>query len=353
MTEWVLANHFTQIMESLASGVLAVDASRRILLANRAACLHLGLAENDLPAGSHCSDTPIPEPFRTAIFDVMEKKQALTRREVLLTLDNGTRREIGFSASLLGTPEAFGGAVFLFVDMTERRALERAAEVNRQLAQVGELTAGVVHELRNPLMVIGGNAELLQRVIPPENPGRRNLDAILKETKVLERLVAQFLGFARPFEIEWSPCRAQSIVDRTIAVCQSAANAKSVALHSRVVPPGFVFMGDENKFPQVLINITGNAIDAVPQGGEVILAARREDSDAVFEITDNGPGIHLNPAEDIFRPFFSRKEGGTGLGLAICQRIVTAHKGTISFANRPEGGARFVVRLPLGMGDQS
>ena len=78
--------------------------------------------------------------------------------------------------------------------------------------------------------------------------------------------------------------------------------------------------------------------------------ARRDGSDAVFEVLDNGPGIHLKPGEDIFKPFFSRKEGGTGLGLAICHRIVTAHKGTVTFCNKPGGGARFVVRLPLGEG---
>ncbi len=348
MAEWVLANHYEQIMESLTSGVLAVDASGRILLANRAAGLHLGLQEGDLHAGMACDASPIPEPFRAIMREVLQHREPATRREIVLTQQDDSPKEIGLTASMLTGPHGFGGAVFLFVDMTERRALERAAELNRQLAQIGELTAGVVHELRNPLAVIGGNAELLQRRIQPDDAGRRHVDAIHEEAKALERLVAQFLGFAKPFELDRAPCKAQALVERILTVCGPNADRKSIVLRAPIASGDFLFDCDENKLLQALANIVGNAIDAVPTGGKVSVLAGQDGSDAMFEVLDNGPGIHLKPDEDIFKPFFSRKEGGTGLGLAICHRIVTAHKGTITFYNIPDGGARFVIRLPLG-----
>lgn len=347
MTEWVISNHFEQIMESLASGVLAIDAGGQILTVNRAACLHLGLAEDALSAGTALSVSSIPEAFRASLLEVFQRREPEVRREIVLAQPDGTRKEIGFTASLLKTPEEFGGMVFLFVDMTERRALERAAELNRQLAQIGELTAAVVHELRNPLAVIRGNTELLQRKITTGRPERRNLDAIYEETKTLERLVAQFLGFAKPFELDRALVSAQEVAARTVTACQPNAGRKSVVLHACTAGGDVRFSADAHRLFQALANIVNNAIDAVPPGGEVWVSTSRENGDAVFEVLDNGPGIHLQPGEDIFEPFFSRKENGTGLGLAICHRIVTAHKGVVTFGNRSEGGAWFVVRIPL------
>jgi signal transduction histidine kinase len=102
---------------------------------------------------------------------------------------------------------------------------------------------------------------------------------------------------------------------------------------------------------QVIVNIVNNAIEAVSDGGQVTLAVRQEGSDMVFDVADNGPGIHLQPGEDLLKPFFSKKESGTGLGLAICHRIVTAHGGVITYGDRDEGGARFSVRLPIQSGN--
>lgn len=353
MGEWVLANHFDQIMEDLTSGVLAIDAAGGILLANRASCIHLGLPEGALHAGMPFNDSPIPEAFRNIMDDVLRHRAPMTRREVAIRDQDNLPREIGLTASLLTEPNGFGGAVFLFVDMTERRALERAAESNRQLAQIGELTAGVVHELRNPLAVISGNAELLQRRIAPDDPSWRHVEAIREETRNLERLASHFLGFAKPFQLDWMPCKAQILMERSVAACRPHADRKKVTVKTDLPAGDFEFQADENKLVQALANIVGNALDAVAVGGDVSVLARQEDFEAVFEVSDNGPGVHLKPEEDVFKPFFSHKEGGTGLGLAICRRIVTAHQGTVMFCNKPDGGARFVVRLPLGEGNQA
>lgn len=342
--------HFEQIIESLTSGVIAVDKTGEVLVANSAASQHLEVPHKELAKGRLLLDSAVPAPFLERIRFVLEAQEPLTRQEIILTQPDGEKREIGLSASLLKTRGRFGGAVFLFVDMTERRTLERAAELNRQLAQIGELTAGVVHELRNPLSVISGMAELLQRRIEPDDPRRRNTDTIVSEARRMGQSIAQFLGFARPFDLEPEHCRPEDIAGRVEQLCQNAAKRKNVTLTFQHRPPLPVMRADPGKLSQALANIVANAIDAVDGGGHVTMATSREEADIVFEITDNGPGIHIQPGEDLFKPFFTKKESGTGLGLAICHRIVSAHAGTVGYGNCDEGGARFVVRVPIEKG---
>jgi PAS domain S-box-containing protein len=341
---------YEQIFDSLSSGIIAFDDQGVITLVNRAAREHLGVSSESLRKGMRLDDLLLVKPFVKALHGVLSTHQPVSRKEVIVPLPDGGKKEIGFSASLLQGPRAFNGAVFIFVDMTERRGLERAAEVNRQLAQIGELTAGVVHELRNPLSVISGTTELLQRKIEPEDPRYRNVATIFNETKQLERLIGQFLGFAKPFELELSDCRPQAIAERVFALAEPRAEAKRVTVEGRIDPQLPEMKADGDRLAQALVNIVNNAVEVVPEGGRVAMNVRREQGDIVFEITDNGPGIQLRPGEDLFKPFFSRKEGGTGLGLAIAHRIVTAHAGTIAYDNRDEGGACFTVRIPIERG---
>ena len=338
---------YEQIVNSLTSGVIAFDGNGVVIMVNQTAREHLGVAEDQLRKGMRLDDLLLIKPFVEVVQSVMTTHQAVSRREIVLTHPDGAKHEIGFSVSLLAGPHAFNGAVVLFVDMTERRVLERAAELNRQLAQIGELTAGVVHELRNPLQVISGMAELLQRRTPPDDKRCKNINAIANETKNLERLISQFLGFAKPFHPEMAACQPETIVDRALALCRPRAEEKHVAPTKEIGEALPEMHADADMMAQVIVNIVNNAIDAVADGGSVTVSARRDGLEMVFDVTDNGPGIHLEPGEDLLKPFFSRKEGGTGLGLAICHRIVTAHAGSITYGDRDEGGAWFSVRLPI------
>lgn len=341
---------YEQILDSLASGVIAFDADGVVVLVNHAARQHLGVSQEQLAKGMRLEDLLLVKPFVKAIHGVMRMHQPVSRQEIVVPQPDGSKRELGFSASLIEGPQDFNGAVFLFVDMTERRNLERAAELNRQLAQIGELTAGVVHELRNPLQVISGMAELLQRKTVADDSRLRHIDAIISETKGLERLVSQFLGFAKPFEPEITVCSVRTIIERAMELCKPRFEAKHIVLESHVEAAMPDIHADGNMLSQVIVNIVNNAIDAVSEGGCVTVAARREGPDILMEVTDNGPGIHLKPGEDLFQPFFSRKESGTGLGLAICHRIVTAHAGCITYGNNETVGASFVVRVPIQKG---
>lgn len=341
---------YEQIVNSLGSGVIALDPLGRIIMANPAAATYLDVGSSALAPGTSLADVPNAEPLATVLLEVIESGQSISRHEVTLALPNGIVKQIGMSASVHTEREALNGIIVLFTDMTERIRLERSAELNRQLAALGELTAGVVHELRNPVSIISGMAELLIRKIDPEDDRMNAAQTILRETADLERLISQFLGFARPFELQRGKCTADAIVDRTVQLCARRAEMKGVNLQGHC-PANIRIHADLYRVAQALSNIANNAIEAVPPKGNVVIRVYPEESEVLFEIEDNGPGITLQPGEDVFRPFFTKKEGGTGLGLTIAHRIIAAHDGTVSFDKCDGGGTCFQVRLPRASSD--
>lgn len=338
-----------QVIDSLASGIVTVGPDGAVVLANRAACAHLGLDPQQLRPGLLIADSPQIKHMAALFEEVAATRRPLSRREITLTLDDGASKEIGLSATPLEGTEGLAGVVFLFTDMTERRKIERAAELNRQLAALGELTAGVVHEIRNPLSVISAMSELLMRKLGPDDPRTASVETIFKEAANIEKSISLFLGFARPYDVTPARCAPDAIVERAVQLCARRAQKKEVALET-VLEPGLPEMqADVGRTAQALANIVNNGIDAAGPGGRVVLTVTRRHDDIRFEIDDTGPGIQAPPDEDLFKPFYTRKEGGTGLGLAIVHRIITAHGGSVRYSNRDEGGAHFEVSLPIGV----
>ncbi|MFA6242413.1 MAG: ATP-binding protein [Candidatus Hydrogenedentales bacterium] len=343
----MMSDVFREILDSLGSGVIAVDDEGVVTAVNPAARAHLRLSETELKQGVRIDGLPHLAPLAEVWNEVHAMCKPIARREILLSLGEETKKQIGLSVSLVSGNKPFNGAVFLFTDMTERRRQERSAELNRQLAALGELTAGVVHELRNPVSVISGMAELLMRKTDQNDDRHGTAKVIFNEAAALERSISQFLGFARPFELQMATCSVDDIVQRSVQLCRRRAMGKDVSVEAAVAPTLPLVRADVYRMAQALSNVLNNAIEAAPEGGFAIIEAYQQNDDIVFEIADNGPGIALGSGEDLFTPFFTKKEGGTGLGLSIAHRIVTAHKGTIQHTNQREGGARFVVRIPI------
>lgn len=336
---------YEQIIMSLASGVIAVDQEGVIVLTNPAARMQLGVPEDLLYAGAKIATLPGLAHFGTLLEEIKTNGRPMARREISLDTSGG-RRTVGMSAYPLQGPSDFNGAIFLFMDLSEIRRLEQAAELNRQLAQVGELTAGIVHELRNPISVISGMGELLARQLGEAPPFQRRALAIVKEASQVEQLIGQFLSFSRPFEIEKTHCSAEEVVDRARQLCQKLAHDKGVTIETAVSAACGQLELDSGKIAQALANLLRNGIEVSPSGTAVRLAAHEGNGEVVFCVQDSGTGIHLKPGEDPFTPFFSRKEGGTGLGLSIVHRIVTAHRGKIQYGNVESSGALFEIHIP-------
>lgn len=339
------STYHEQIVASMTSGVMCVDKSGTVVTVNPAARRILGLDLESLFPGSPLEKTRGLHTFAELLGELSMTLEPVSRREFEQQTPRG-KRILGATCSLLEGPETFNGVIFVFSDITMVRELERAATLNRQLAQIGELTAGVVHELRNPLSVITGMAELLTRGLEsdPKLHGRAN--TIVEEAVHLEKLISKFLSFAKPFDVERSPCAPISLVARATQLCDRLATERGVTMRrscSDNLPPIFV---DQSKMSQAISNLIRNAIEAMKGGGTVMVSVRPDDDAVSFTVSDTGPGIHLEEGEDLFSPFFSKKADGTGLGLSIVHRIVSAHGGTVRFENRDEGGAAFIVSVP-------
>lgn len=340
-------HYYEQIIASLTSGVVACDARGRVITANPAARAVFEASPEQLGPGAALDELPAAAPLADIFEEVAESGASVSRRELVVDLSGGRSLEIGLSASLLSGPAEFNGVIFLFTDLTEWRRLEREAQLNSRLAALGELTAGVVHELRNPVSVISGWAELLVRRLPHGDERRAQAEAIVAEAEALERTVSQFLSFARPFDLTRSWCDPSELAQRAVAFCTRKALRKGVDV--RLECPGDLPLVhvDNNLMTHALANVLANAVDAVDDCGEAGLRVRVDASNLEFLIWDDGPGIPAEPGVNIFEPFFTQKEGGTGLGLTITHRTVTAHGGRVSFAAREDRGTQFTIVIPI------
>jgi signal transduction histidine kinase len=231
-----------------------------------------------------------------------------------------------------------------------REAQERLIQ-GEKLAAIGEMAASIAHELKNPLVSIGGFARRLSRTTTTGTPGHDAAERIVSEVSRLERMLADILAFSKQARICYSPCSLGEMVEDTLATMAIPLQEGGIRVDLRLTAADTTFMGDEQQIMQVLVNLFCNARDAMKQGG-VLEVAVEETSLAgrpalALSVSDTGVGIPLEVLHNIFNPFFTTKSGGTGLGLPIVHRIVENHCGKINVTNRLEGGARFQVVLPV------
>jgi len=227
------------------------------------------------------------------------------------------------------------------------RQVERDALQAERLAWVGQMAAGVAHEVRNPLMAI---KILIQAAADPhrESPFRsRDLAVIEQEIGRLERIVTGFLDFARPPTPDMKAADLTTLVDDGVAGLRARADLQGVTVVTDLSAAPAAVLADPNQLRQVVYNLVYNALDAQPGGGEVRVSAAAEGAVLELRVEDRGLGPPADLGDRIFDPFVSTKPTGVGLGLSICRRIVESHAGTIRVGARTGGGAVFTVRLPL------
>jgi signal transduction histidine kinase len=233
--------------------------------------------------------------------------------------------------------------------MEELQQTRRQAMAAERLAAVGELAAGIAHELRNPLTSVKLLVQTAQRQVRNESAGKQ-LQVVQQEIARLESIIQGLLDFARPPELHRVPHDLRTTVRRALNLVEGRAKQQGVAITEQSPDTPVTVDGDPEQLHQIFVNLLLNGIEAMPQGGTLDIVIQTNNGatkTCQVSIADTGTGIPQPVLERIFEPFVTSKEHGTGLGLAVSHRIALEHRGTLLAANRVEGGAVFTVELPL------
>jgi signal transduction histidine kinase len=232
------------------------------------------------------------------------------------------------------------------IESLYRQRVEKA----EHLAAFGELAAGLAHEVRNPLSGIKGALEIIAQDTPPNDPRGEIFQEMLVQIGKLIAVVQDFLSYARPKPLNFRSVPPGLFVENAVRLARTQLSGKEIDFDVRDLPHGFLVCADADRMQEVLLNLLLNSIAAIPDGGRIRVALKRDDRAGMLTIlvADSGSGINRANLAHIFQPFFSTKKGGTGLGLSLCRKTIEAHGGTIRARSRIGRGTTFRIRIPYG-----
>lgn len=342
-------------VENIDSGLLTINAEFKIRVFNRYAEIITGISRKEV------YDLPVNDLF-PALADVSELDTKGIRGEFIYQRGDGALLTLGYYT--IPFVDAMGnkaGTIINFKDLTSIKKMEEALKNSDRMAALGELSARMAHEIRNPLAAMSGSVQLLAEHGSIVQDDLRLLDIVLRESERLNAIITEFLVFAKPAVPRMEEINLKDLTEDMRLLVTSDRRFDGIRIINDVTD-GLLVKADSNQMRQVLLNLLHNAAEAMAEqerGGCIIIAGKFEFSPktdltpsfAMLSITDNGPGISPEAVTGIFEPFSTSKPQGTGLGLAICYRIMEAHGGNITFESPPQGGCSFVVRLPVVKSD--
>jgi two-component system sensor histidine kinase PilS (NtrC family) len=339
------------VIEGLLSGLVTTDQRWRILTFNRAASTITGVPLGQAIGHDVREVMQLHAPFRVRLATLSENRSVGS--DIPYRTPDGRAIEIGLTASTLALPDGQSGYLFAFQDVTEVRRLERNARLGQRLAAVGEMAAGIAHEIRNPLASISGSMQVLRQELPLTDEQAQLMDIVLRESERLNDTIRSFLAYARPQRFAVSRLDLRKIVQDTALLLRHSADVREGHVVDVGLPDSPVwFEADENQIRQVVWNLATNALRAMNDGGRLLLSVEHEPAagacgEVVLSAKDEGCGVPPDELDVIFQPFHSSFDKGTGLGLAIVHRIVTDYNGVIQVSSAVDVGTTVQVRLPI------
>ncbi len=350
-----LKNYLEELLENANALILVTNRQHHVLLFNRALSRLTGRGGEEALGADLLALLPERERDRTqAVLQRSIGGEAVTGFETRLAVRGGGEALVTFhTAPIVGHGGEVEGVIAIGQDLTALRAMERRAEHFQRLAAVGQLAAGIVHELNNPLVaVVTYSDHLLERRRGRElDPGdAEKLRRIRDAGERIQRLARDLITYARPGADKPEPLDLGILLDQAARMCDPALREARARVLQEIAPAPTI-LGGRAGLLQVFVNLITNAAQSLPsEGGTVTLSLESQGEELVARVSDDGQGIPPEVQTRIFEPFFSTKEGGhgVGLGLSIVQGIVSRHGGTIDVMSAPGKGTTFAVRLPLG-----
>lgn len=351
---------FRHLVRSMRNGVIAIYRDGRLALMNDEAYRIFSLTRTASDTGR-----PFPEVFR----ERPELIRVLSGAFDMTTLPNRAElrlkdidRVIGYTLSQVkddaGRPT---GAVLFFKDLTQVEEMEERERLRDRLASLGEMAAGIAHELKNPLAGIEVMAGLLRRQVPDSTDAQLLLADIMSEAKLANAIVVEMLEFVRPIRLQVDRTDVAEVLRQAVVLAEGKVPRRDITLALDLAPALPAIDGDQHQLCQVFSNLLINAFEALDGRGRVSIAAASghiaqdpalgSDTPAtpviIVDVVDDGPGVPPDLSDRIFTPFFSTKPKGSGLGLPIVRKIVDAHDGRLDLSSTPGAETRFRVTLPV------
>lgn len=343
------------ILRNMSSGLITIDEQGRLVSFNRAAARILGCPYEENYTGRDCMelfDRHLRE-FGTRLIRVLHEGILHDSYELMILPPGAsTYRPIGVKTTLLTeTDGQKRGVIALFEDLTDQKRLEERIRRSDRLAAVGRLSAGIAHEIRNPLASISGAVQMLKDELKLEDDNLRLLNLVVRESDRLNGIIGNFLYFSRlETATEMHDIHLQRLMDDLFFLIK---NRPDVVEHEHEleyeinIDADLIVYGNLDQLEQLFLNLCLNALQAMDYAGQIRITAYQDDLEwVVIHFSDTGKGIAPDQMDKIFDPFYTNRRGGTGLGLAIVSRIIENHRGEIRVESTPHRGTTFVLRLP-------
>ncbi|RAP77302.1 ATP-binding protein [Paenibacillus montanisoli] len=309
--------------------------------------LVLGYQNHELKGRALCSIiNPDDEvKFKSMIEKMFENKEINTSMEIRFKHKEG--HWIAFESlcrPVKAESKGIEHIVMISRDISERKKAEEILLQSEKLSVIGELAAGVAHEIRNPLTTIKGFLQIYNK----ENHAVKYGDLLLDELERIETITSELLSMAKPQAVKLTRTDVKALIEYTVEFLTPQTNLINIELKRSYEETAFPIMCDKNQLKQVFLNILKNAIEAMPNGGEIYISLRKEaDGECLIAVQDQGCGIPDELIHRLGQPFYSLKEKGTGLGLMICHKIIKQHHGSITYSSKVNEGTLIEIRLPL------
>jgi two-component system sensor histidine kinase PilS (NtrC family) len=326
----------------------------RILTFNRGAESITGVACGAAVGRGIDAVLQLSAPVMESIQSDLQSKGTRLRHEFRYRPDDGRRElEVGLTATHLETPGGRAGLLFTFQDVTAIKKLERDAAIQQRLAAVGEMAAGIAHEIRNPLASMSGSIQILRQELPLSSEQEQLMDIVLRESERLNTTIRSFLAYARPQRFQIARFDVgRALNDTALLLRNSAEVLEGHEIAVDVPTTDLWYEADEGQIKQIIWNLATNGLRAMPHGGRLRLVGAQDPSSdgVVLTVRDDGIGIPPEELDALFQPFHGTFAKGSGLGLAIVYRIVSDYNGEIQVSSQPGAGTTVSVRLPARVG---
>ncbi len=349
-------NYLDFILQSLTNGVIVVDHEGCVTTFNKTAGLISSL-DPALCLGKSLKDLFTNDRLLHLIERLSDSEEATMTQEQEMETQDGHRLKVHVTASPAHDNNGkLIGTVLVLQDVTKLKHLEEEANRNDRLRAMGEMAAGIAHEIRNPMGGIELFASLLKKDLATDPEKGKLADHIVSGIRNLDRIISSLLLFAKSPEPSQRQCDLNTLLDGILSEPEMQAIPDNITLSKHYHPGAALGTGDGELLQQVFVNFLRNAVQAMPEGGTLTLTTEESESTnsdsyhrRFVAVTIQDTGIGIPPAErnKIFNPFFTTKDHGTGLGLAIAHNIIKAHQGTIDVESEEGRGTAFIVKIPI------